>query len=207
MTISEDADLPLVLIVDDNPDMSLLVSRMLGATFRVEVAADGETGLAQARAVRPDLIVTDVIMPGLPGDKLVAAVRGDAELRGTPVLAMSGRGDDAMRVAVLRAGANDYLVKPFSAEELRARATNLVAFRRAEAKLRVLESVLERDRISGQVQELVIHRLSSLSMALTALAGRLRRDLGSEELASLNDAVDEIDRIITDIRSTIYEGQ
>jgi DNA-binding response OmpR family regulator len=195
-------DSPLVLVIDDNQDMGRVVSRMLEGTFRVVVAADGESGLAEAHARQPELIVTDVIMPGMQGDKLVAAIRDDPVLSATPVLAMSGRGDEAVRVAVLRAGANDYLVKPFSAEELLARATNLVAFRRTEAKLRLLESVVQRDRISRQVQDLVIHRLSSLSMSLTGLAGRLT----NTESARLGDAVDEIDRIIADIRSAIYES-
>src|SRR5205823_5058381 len=79
----------------------------------------------------PDLIVSDVMMPQMSGDQMVREVRAHPELDAVPILLLTAKADEELRVQMLRAGAQDYLTKPFSAEELRARAGNLVTMKRA----------------------------------------------------------------------------
>ncbi|SFE91562.1 ATP-binding protein [Methylobacterium sp. yr596] len=116
-----------ILLADDNADMRDHVRRLLVEHgYTVETAPDGEAALAAARARRPDLLLTDVMMPGLDGFGLLAAVRGDERLRDLPVIMLSARAGDEAKVEGLGAGADDYLTKPFSARELLARVgTNL----------------------------------------------------------------------------------
>ncbi|WP_427307592.1 response regulator [Cupriavidus sp. H39] len=139
----------LVLVVDDNDDLRDYMCRLLGAAgHRVAVAADGEAALALARAQAPALVVSDVMMPRLDGFGLVRALRADAALSDTPVLLLSARAGEEARVSGLGSGADDYLVKPFSARELLARVASnlrLSALRRAtERRLQELNATLER---------------------------------------------------------------
>ena len=125
-----------VLVVEDNPEMREFVAGTLASRFRVSAAIDGEDGLAQARALQPDLVVTDLMMPRMSGDQLLDALRGDEALATTPVLLLTANADDAMRVELLARGAQDYLTKPFAVDELLARTGNLVQAKRAGDTLR-----------------------------------------------------------------------
>lgn len=116
---------PLVLVVEDNAEMNGFIAETLAPDFRVVRAFDGKQGLEQAVALRPHLIVTDVMMPEMSGDQMIREMRSHPELEGIAVLVLSARADDRLRSEMLRSGAQDYLVKPFSSEELLARAHNL----------------------------------------------------------------------------------
>jgi signal transduction histidine kinase len=129
-------ELPLVLVVDDDPTMRRYVSEALAARFEVVTAAHGADALARIDERVPDLVVTDVEMPVMRGSELIRALRGRAELDGLPVLVLSGIADDDLRIEMLGAGAQDYVVKPFSVPELVARVSNLVALKRARDILR-----------------------------------------------------------------------
>lgn len=108
----------LVLIADDNADMRDHLDRVLSAQWETVLAADGESALAAARTLRPDAIVTDVMMPGIDGFGLVAAIRADPELAATPVLMLSARAGVEAVDEGYAAGADDYLPKPFRSQEL-----------------------------------------------------------------------------------------
>jgi PAS domain S-box-containing protein len=110
-----------VLIADDNADMREYLQRLLGGRYQVSAVSDGHGALAAARADRPDLIVSDVMMPGMDGLELVAALRADPRTASVPVMLLSARAGEEAAIEGLTAGADDYLVKPFSADELRAR--------------------------------------------------------------------------------------
>ncbi|MDR7327348.1 MULTISPECIES: SpoIIE family protein phosphatase [Catenuloplanes] len=113
---------PTVLVADDNADMRDYLVRLLrSAGHRVESVADGQAALDAARLRHPDLIVSDVMMPLLDGLQLVAALRADPRTAGTPVLLLSARAGQEASIEGLEAGADDYLVKPFSSAELLAR--------------------------------------------------------------------------------------
>jgi PAS domain S-box-containing protein len=111
-----------VLVVDDNADMRDYLARLLrGAGHRVTALADGASALEAARAEPPDLVVSDVMMPGISGLDLVAALRQDPHTPGLPVLLLSARAGQEASIEGLEAGADDYLVKPFTAADLLAR--------------------------------------------------------------------------------------
>ncbi|HSZ78566.1 MAG TPA: hybrid sensor histidine kinase/response regulator [Chthoniobacterales bacterium] len=117
---------PRVLWADDNADMSDYVKRLLGDRYEVMAVFDGTTALAAALASPPDLVLTDIMMPGLDGFALLRALRADERTRTIPVILLSARAGEESAVAGLEIGADDYLVKPFSARELLARvATHL----------------------------------------------------------------------------------
>jgi signal transduction histidine kinase len=136
---------PLVLVVEDNPEMSRFLVDCLVPAYRVATAFDGRSGLAQALALRPDLVLTDVMMPEMGGDVLVHELRAHAELEGTPIIVLSAKVDDELRVALLREGVQDYLTKPVVAEELRVRVDNAVTMKRARDVLQGALSSRTRD--------------------------------------------------------------
>jgi PAS domain S-box-containing protein len=112
---------PIVLVADDNADMRQYIVRLLAERYRVEAAADGAAALAAARGRTPDLVLTDVMMPQLDGFGLMNALRADAATRDVPIIMLSARAGEESRVEGMEAGADDYLIKPFSARELLAR--------------------------------------------------------------------------------------
>jgi len=107
-----------ILLADDNADMRDYVKRILGDYWRVDAVSDGEAALAAARERPPDLVLTDVMMPGLDGLELLRAIRTDPLTREIPVILLSARAGEESRVEGMQAGADDYLTKPFSAREL-----------------------------------------------------------------------------------------
>jgi signal transduction histidine kinase len=114
---------PRVLLADDNADMRDYLSRLLAQRFDVEAAADGQEALQAARRRRPDMVLTDVMMPRLDGYGLLRALRSDPRLRTIPIIMLSARVGEEGIGEGLEAGADDYLIKPFSARELMARVT------------------------------------------------------------------------------------
>jgi signal transduction histidine kinase/CheY-like chemotaxis protein len=112
---------PRILIADDNADMRAYITRLLGERWTVDGVGDGAAALARAREARPDVVVADVMMPGLDGFELLRALRDDERTRSVPVILVSARAGEEARVEGLEAGADDYLVKPFSGRELLAR--------------------------------------------------------------------------------------
>lgn len=110
-----------LLLADDNADMRDYVGRLLSPRWKVEAVSDGTAALAAARERPPDLILSDVMMPGLDGFQLLRSLRADPKTREIPVILLSARIGGESRVEGLEAGADDYLVKPFFARELIAR--------------------------------------------------------------------------------------
>jgi PAS domain S-box-containing protein len=140
-----------VLLADDNADLRDYVGRLLeGEGYHVELAGDGVAALASARARRPDLVLTDVMMPAMDGFQLLAALRGDPHLADVPVVMLSARAGEDAQVEGLDAGADDYLVKPFSARELVARVSANLEMartrRRAADQIRASEARLQVER-------------------------------------------------------------
>ena len=143
-----------VLIVEDTHDMRRLLFFLLRPHYNVLTARDGRQGLEKAQATKPDLILSDVMMPEMNGYQLLQAVRADPALADTPVVLLSAKADVGMRVEGLDQGADDYVVKPFHARELLARIRGQLrvrALQRAVTKMRDrLEEVNE--KLNGQLQ-------------------------------------------------------
>lgn len=142
-----------IVVVDDKADMRQYVADLMGREFRVVPCADAESAVATIRELRPALVLSDILMPGNGGLDLLKTVRGDSELSGTPIILLSDHAGEEAEVEGLRAGADDYLVKPFTARELQAtvRAHIRVAKIRREAAEREAqlraEAELERRRL------------------------------------------------------------
>ncbi|HYZ62592.1 MAG TPA: response regulator, partial [Acetobacteraceae bacterium] len=129
-----------LLVADDNSDMRDYLVRLLSRQgWDVKAVADGIGALAAARRRRPDLVLADIMMPGLDGLGLTEAMRREPDLASVPIVLLSARAGEAAQLEGLASGADDYLVKPFAARELLARVhTHLALSRlRAEAAERV----------------------------------------------------------------------
>ena len=110
-----------VLLADDNADMRDYVQRLLSARYEVVAVANGRDALQAALASPPDLVLTDIMMPGMDGFGLLQALRSEPRTKTIPILLLSARAGEESRVEGMTAGADDYLVKPFTARELMAR--------------------------------------------------------------------------------------
>ena len=133
---------PRVLVADDNADMRDYISRLLAERFDVETVVDGQSALERIHTSPPDLLLTDVMMPRLDGFALLRELREDPSTKTMPVIVLSARAGEESRIEGLEHGADDYLVKPFSARELLARVAahlNMVRIRR-ETELAVHRS-------------------------------------------------------------------
>ncbi|MEB4208504.1 ATP-binding protein [Mycobacterium sp. 94-17] len=161
----------LVLIADDNADMRAHLDRVLSTRWETVQVGDGESALAATRNLRPDAIVTDVMMPGLDGFEFVAAVRADPELAATPILMLSARaGTESVNEGYAR-GADDYLPKPFRSQELIDRvASRLSAIGRERDRQ-------QREAQSGLASDLV--HLDSALQSATSVGAILDALLGS----------------------------
>ncbi|HZI78775.1 MAG TPA: ATP-binding protein [Vicinamibacterales bacterium] len=125
-----------VLVADDNADMRDYLTHLLAAQYDVEAVADGQAALERIQAQPPDLVLSDVMMPTLDGFGLVAAIRKDPATCALPVILLSARAGEGAQIEGLGAGADQYLVKPFSARDLLARVASQLDLvqRRREAE-------------------------------------------------------------------------
>jgi PAS domain S-box-containing protein len=136
------AERPRILLADDNADMLDYVARLLSGRWEIEAVGDGQAALEAARRRKPDLVLADVMMPRLDGFALLSALRRDPKLADVPVVLLSARAGEEAQIEGLQAGADDYLVKPFSARELMARveAHLKLSSLRGEAAERIAKS-------------------------------------------------------------------
>lgn len=148
---------PLVLVIEDNPDMRRFIIEVLRGENHVVAAADGEQALAMAITEPPDLVVTDLMMPILSGDQLVAKMRELESLANVPVLVLSARADETLRIKLLAESVQDYVIKPFSAHELRARVRNLVMMKRTRDALQK-ELATQSGDLSQLTQQLISNK-------------------------------------------------
>ena len=134
---------PRIVWADDNADMRQYVNRLLSEKFDVEAVPDGQAALAAIRADPPDLVLSDIMMPNLDGFGLLRSLRADPVLRDIPVILLSARAGEEPRIEGMRAGADDYMIKPFGARELLVRVESHVRMarirREGEAALRESE--------------------------------------------------------------------
>jgi PAS domain S-box-containing protein len=112
---------PRILIADDNSDMRQYLVRLLGERYTVKAVADGQAALQAVQERLPDVVLSDVMMPNLDGFGLLRALRDNPETRTIPIILLSARAGEESRVEGMEQGADDYLIKPFSARELLAR--------------------------------------------------------------------------------------
>jgi PAS domain S-box-containing protein len=172
---------PRVLVAEDNPDMRRYLGKILGAEYRVEAVTDGRRALEAARARPPAVIVSDVMMPEVDGLELLAQLKRDSELRHIPVLLLTAKASADELVGGLDRGADDYLAKPFSPEELcaRVRAARRLhdAYRALDEKHRELQAAHAELR---RTQEELVHaaKISAVGTLVAGLSHELNNPLG-----------------------------
>lgn len=153
-----------LLVVEDNPEMLRHLARLLGDEYRITTARDGEEALDAFQREAPDLVLTDVMMPGMTGDRLVREIRERSEWATVPIVVLTAKADEELRIRVLQEGAQDFLIKPFSQEELRARIGNLIEAKRSGD---VLRRALTSSRTDlGELSRQIVRSRDELSRAV-----------------------------------------
>jgi signal transduction histidine kinase/CheY-like chemotaxis protein/AraC-like DNA-binding protein len=123
-------DVPTLLVVDDSADLRAYVRDHFAPTFRVIEGGDGADGIMLAQRHLPDIVISDVMMPGTDGHALLRALRSSPETDFVPVILLTAQAEGEQRLAGLEGGADDYIVKPFEMRELEARVRNIIESRR-----------------------------------------------------------------------------
>jgi signal transduction histidine kinase len=199
----ETLDDATILVVDDNADMCSYLRRVLGARFRIDTAADGADALACIRRSPPDLVVSDVMMPGLDGFELIAALAADEPTREVPVILLSARAGEDERSVGLEAGAADYLVKPFAARELIARVNTQLALARLRRQAKLERVQLEEaSRAKDEFLAMLGHELRNpLAPIATAVELLKLRHQGppSKQLTIIERQVQHLIRLVDDL--------
>ncbi len=139
----ETKELPIVLVVEDNPDMQNYLKSLLHNQFNVYLASNGEEGLLKTRKLNPHLIVSDVMMPVKDGFSMVDDIRKDKEISHIPIIMLTARADEKSKLTGLRKGIEEYLSKPFSEDELLVRINNIIKRRTAVKEKVTKKLVLE----------------------------------------------------------------
>jgi signal transduction histidine kinase len=176
----------VVLLADDNADMRNYVGRLLSEHYDLIMATDGEEAFEKMLTRPPDLVLTDIMMPRLDGFGLLKKIRNHPELKATPVIFLSARAGEESKVEGLEAGADDYLVKPFSARELIARvdsnlridaARRLAAQERLTSELQKMNATLQQSNEDlRQFAHVASHDLREPVRKVKVYTGRLQED-------------------------------
>ncbi len=181
-----EGDTPLVLVVEDNPEMGHFIRDILAKEYRTAAALDGREGLEKALSLRPDLIVCDVMMPRMGGEEMVRELRSRRDFSATPIVMLTAKADDELRLSLLDEYVQDYVTKPVRGAELLARVRNLVkaqqretALRQSQEELRTLAGRLvsaqeqERARVARDLHDGLNQRLAAVTINIGALQSRL----------------------------------
>jgi DNA-binding response OmpR family regulator/nitrogen-specific signal transduction histidine kinase len=156
----ESGDRPIILVVDDHPDVRSYIRKHLEPDFHIIEAKDGQEGVDRAREAVPDLVISDVMMPKLDGYQLCEALKTNEKTSHIPVILLTAKAGEENKLAGLGTGADDYLVKPFNSRELQARAKNLIALRRKLAEHFRREGLLQPPEIKvPSVEEAFLRKL------------------------------------------------
>ena len=179
--------LPHILVVEDNRELLHFLHDVLIDDYNVTLAADGATALQAALQCTPDLVITDLMMPEVDGVQLIRALRATAQFQQMPAIVLTARADDALRENLLEEFVQDYLTKPFSPRELRARVHNLITVKRSVEMLQG-ELTSQACDVGELTAELVAQRKFLLN-SLRALQISERRWLGLYENTAVGIAM------------------
>lgn len=124
------SEFPDILLVEDNADIRNYIRENLEAHYQVKEAADGEEGLKRAQKIIPDLIISDIMMPRMDGYEFSRQIRADEKTSHIPIIMLTAKASQSDKISGLEIGVDDYLIKPFDAEELQLRIRNLIRLRR-----------------------------------------------------------------------------
>ncbi len=199
-----------ILLADDNADMRTYIRRLLGESYKVQAVSNGAEALAAIRSNPPDLVLTDVMMPGLDGLELLRELRADASTSTIPVILLSARAGEDARIEGLQAGADDYIVKPFTARELLARVGAHLALGRLRRDAAERERMLRNDleiRVQERTAELQLanRELRELSSQLQTMQDEERRRLARELHDSVGQLLAALAMNVTMVQTEAYK--
>lgn len=172
---SRQRKLPRILVVEDNRDLQLFLQSSFSVEYQVFIASDGLQGLHAALQYQPDLIVSDVIMPEMDGIDMLRQLKADTRTNHIPVILLTAKTLHQQRLEGLMAGADEYLSKPFTFEELNARAANLI-------KSRML--IREKFRLDKAEITDSLRLISADDQLLQRLYGLLEENYGNEDFGA-----------------------
>jgi two-component system phosphate regulon response regulator PhoB len=187
-----------VLIVEDEEDiLNLLQFNFESAGFDVHVTGDGREGLAMARRLRPDIVLLDLMLPGMDGFDVCKALKRDAETAQIPVIMLTARGEEVDRIVGLELGADDYVVKPFSFRELLLRARAVLRRSTGQPAER---ATMEREGLSIDLEAHKVF-IEGQEVGLTATEFKLL-----SELIRTSPRVRTRDQLLTSVWGYEFEG-
>jgi len=200
-----------ILIVDDNADMRAYLLRLLSPLWSAEAAPNGKAALSAAERRLPDLIVADIMMPDMDGFELLRQIRADDTLKTVPVVFLSARAGDEARAEGLEAGANDYLVKPFTARELYARVIALLQQRlfsfnlerAVDERTRALELALQ---AKSRFLTTVSHEVRTPMAGVIGLVELIKHTTAEDETRNMAEAAFESSKRLLQILNDLLEA-
>lgn len=171
---------PKILIVEDNSDMLHFIATLLQAEYTVVPARNGAEGLERAKTDPPDLILADIMMPIKDGYQLCREIKEDLTTRHIPVVLVTAKADLSMKIEGLKQGADDYLTKPFSSEELKARVKSLLNLRTLQKEIQIRNQALEKtlsELRQTQVQLIQSAKMAAMGTLVAGLSHELNNPL------------------------------
>ena len=192
-----------VLVVEDSHDMNRFITQCLSPLYDVVSAFDGREGLEKALRFQPDLIVSDIMMPNVSGDEMIGEIRKVPELFTTPILLLSAKADDELKIKLLDDGAQDFIVKPFAERDFLVRVRNLIQAHQSRAQVDGLREAAENaNRAKDEFLAMLGHELRNpLSPIVTALQlMKLQGPEGSERAREVIERqVTHLTRLVDDL--------
>ena len=195
-------DSPLVVVIEDDDELRIFIAETLSARYRVEVAADGEEGLALVRARRPEAVVSDIAMPKLDGTELCRRLRAAPETRTLPILLVTARRQVDRVLEGFEAGANDYIAKPFHPRELLARLESHLLARRMLHQMAHRERLVSLGVLAASVAHQVRNPLSALKNTVVSLQRRVTAQAlpsSPPMFALISECIDRIEKFTQDL--------
>jgi signal transduction histidine kinase/ligand-binding sensor domain-containing protein len=190
----------LILVTDDNPDIRTYMISCLSGMYRTISAKNGQDAFEKAKRHTPDLIISDVMMPKMTGYDLCRAVRAEDSISMTPIILVTSKAAVDDKIEGLEAGADDYLPKPFNAEELFARVRNLLILRKQQHELQDLNDTLqdknveleEASELKSQLLRIAAHDLKNPLNNIREFANLIREEVDAD--SEVGDMLSLIER-------------
>jgi signal transduction histidine kinase len=190
---------PRVLVVEDNSDMRQYLARVLARDYDVQAVADGNAALLSLPTFHPDLVLSDVLMPGIDGLALVRALRSSPDSSSIPAILITARTGEDAALEGLGSGADDFIVKPFFSRELRARVHTHIELARMR---RDAAEAAMKDTFIGMVSHELRTPLTSLKLQILLLAKQVEKGTTfSARLESLHRNVTRMEALVDDLLS------
>jgi YesN/AraC family two-component response regulator len=192
--------------VEDHADLRKFIIASMGDAYTFSEASDGKEGLARTQAEMPDLIISDVMMPGMDGIEMTSAIRKDIRISHTPVILLTAKASEEAKLTGLGMGADDYLTKPFDKSELNLKVRNSIARQatyREQARISMLKEIPRTEVLSAdeqflqKVKAIILAHLDDEKLSVEAVAGEVgmsRSQLFRKVTALTGSSVNELIR-------------